>query len=238
LAEQSSSSNPDWQTIATTGAGVTSYNLTNLANGTYSFRIRGIHAGQIGKFVTNPGNTVSITVDARSKVDITSQVSYPVSNVSFVGGVWQQDFNLINNSTQTFVPTVDFNVIGLSSPGVRVINADNGKGGTSSSDAALFGFSQKLGSDQLFSTNEATSTRTIRFQDSAGVMFSWDVLVTAYVGTGGSSGSSSPPPAGSQSSPSGGGDAALLPLTKVKAVMRFTANPLTKTVTSQLVTLK
>jgi hypothetical protein len=134
---------------------------------------------------------------------------------------------------------VDFNVVGLSSPGVRVLNADNGRGGTSLSDAALFGFSQKLGSDQAFSPNETTGTRTIRFQNNAGAMFSWDVLVTAYVGTGGSSGSSASASAASQSPSSGGSDpGSLLPLTKVKAVMRFTANPLTKTVTAQLVSLK
>jgi hypothetical protein len=104
----------------------------------------------------------------------------------------------------------------------------------------LFGFSQKLGADQQFTPGEPTSTRTIRLQDSAMALASVDVLVTAYVGTGGSSSSSSSSSSGgSQSSSSGGGGAtSILPLTKITAVMRFTVNPLTKTVTSQLIKLQ
>src|SRR5205823_4354196 len=90
--EKSSSSNPDWTVVADVPGSTTSYNFTNLANDTYSFRVRGIQAGQIGKYVTNAGNAVTVLVDTRSKVDITSLVSYPISNVSFTGGVWQQDF--------------------------------------------------------------------------------------------------------------------------------------------------
>ncbi len=239
--EQSSASNPDWQTIATVGAGATSYDFANLANDTYSFRVRGIHAAQIGKYVTNAGNAVNVLVDQRSKVDITSLVSYPISNVSLAGGVWQQDVNLISNSTETYIPFVDFNVIAVNSASgnVRVINADNGGSGKSTANAALFSFSQKLGSDQLFSPAEATASRTVRFQDSASEMFSWDVQVTAYLATGASSGSTSSSSAGSsEPPPASGGSGSLLPLTKVTAVMRFTANPLTRTVTKQLLTLK
>lgn len=239
--ERTSSANPDWQVIANVAANTTSFNLTNLASDTYSFRVRGIHAGQIGKFVTNAGNIVSVLVDQRSKVDITSLVSYPISNISLVGGVWQQDVNLISNSTQAYVPFVDFNVIAVNSASgnVRVINADNGGAGKSSATAALFSFSQKLGGDQLFSPAETTASRTVRFQDSASEMFSWDVQVTAYVATGASSSSSSSVSSGgSAPPPASGGSGGLLPLTKVTAVMRFTANPLTKTVTKQLIKLQ
>ena len=238
--EQSSASNPDWQLVADVAANATSYNFTNLANDTYSFRVRGIHPGQIGKFVTNPGNTVSVTVDARSKVDITSLVSYPVSNITLSGGVWQQDVSLINNSTNSYVPLVDFNVIGIGSASgnVKVINADNTKDGRTPANAAQFSFTDKLGTDQIFSPSETTGSRTIRFQDSGSEMFSWDVQVTAYVASGGSSSSSSSSSGGSQTSGSSGGlPTGNLPLTKVTAVMRFTANPLTKTVTSKLISL-
>lgn len=237
--EKSSSSSPDWTVVADVDGNTTSYNFTNLTNDTYAFRVRGIQPGQIGKYVTNPGNTVSVLVDTRSKVDITSLVSYPISNVSFTNGVWQQDFNLVNNTTNTYVPYVDANVIGISTPNVRVINADNGGSGTSSSSPALFQFSSKLGSDQLFSPNEATDVRTVRFQDTQAVMFTWDVQVTAYVQNGAQPGSSqqSSSTSGGQSGSSGGLPAVNLPLTKISAVMRFTANPLTKTVTSQLIKL-
>jgi len=239
---EESNNNTDWNLLADVSGSTTSYSLANQADGAYYFRVRAINAGQIGKFVTAPGNVSSVIVSARTKVDITSLVSYPISNVSFTGGVWQQDVNLVSNSTQTYVPMVDFNVIGVTSAsgGVRVINADNGKDGRSPANAALFSFSQALGADQLFSPNETTGARTVRFQDSASEMFSWDVQVTAFVATGSSSNSSS----SSSSSSNGGGSQSsstittnLLPLSKVTAVMRFTANPLTKTVTAQLIKL-
>src|SRR4029077_9600150 len=98
--------------------------------------------------------------------------------------VWQQDFNLINNTTNTYVPYVEANVIGISTPSVRVINADNGGSGASPANAALFSFSSKLGADQLFGPNETSGARTVRFQDTSAVMFTWDVQVTAYVQNG------------------------------------------------------
>jgi hypothetical protein len=237
---EKSTDNENWDFLADVNGSTNSYSLSNQGNGAYYFRVRAIDPGQIGLFVTEPSNVVSVLVDQRNKVDITGLVSYPISNVSFTGGVWQQDVNLINNATNTYLPFVDFNVIGLSSPNVRVINADNGKNGTSPTNAALFSFTQKLGSDQLFSPAETTGSRTVRFQDNFSEMFSWDVQATAYIGTGGSSSSSSSSSSGgSQSSSSSGGlPTGALPLTKVTAVMRFTVNPLTKTVTSQLIRLQ
>ena len=152
--EQSSASNPEWQTVATVGAGTTSYNLTNLANDTYSFRIRGIHPGQIGKFVTNSGNVISVAGECTDPRWI-SPAWCPTRSLtaSFSGGVWQQDFALMNNSTNTYLPLVEFNVIGVNSASgtVRVINADNSKDGRTPANAALFGFTDKIGSDQVFS---------------------------------------------------------------------------------------
>jgi len=237
--EQSSASNPDWRTIASLGA-VTSYSFTNLANDTYSFRVRGIHAGQIGKYVTNGGNAVSVTVSQRTKVDITNLVNQAVSGVSLTGGVFQLNLSLTNNSAQAYVPLVDLNVISISSASgtVSVINADNSKNGKSAANAALFSYSDKIGADEQFTTAEVTGSRTLRFQDSASEMFTYDAVVTAYVGTGGGSSSSSSQ-SGAQAPPAGGGGSGtLLPLSKVKAVMRFTANPLTRTVTAQLISLK
>ena len=243
--EQSSASNPDWQVVADVNNRITSYDFTSLANDTYSFRVRGIQPGQIGKYVTNPGNTVSVVVNAREQVDITSLVTYPVSNVSFSGGVWQQDVSLVNNTTNTYLPFVDFNVIGLTSASgaVRIINADNNQNGTTPANFAQFGFTTKLGSDQLFSPAETSGSRTIRFQDSAAEMFSWDVQVTAYQPAGAASGSngidsSNSRTGGSTAGSSGSTPLANLRLTKVTAVMRFTANPLTKTVTAKLISLK
>lgn len=238
--QQSSSSNPEWQTIATVDAGTTSYNLTNLANDTYSFRVRGIHPGQIGKFVTNAGNEISVLVDQRSKVDITNLVTQAISNVSLSGGVFQLDLAMTSNSTQTYIPLVDLNVIGVNSASgtVKVINADNGRDGKSAANAALFSYSQKLGADQLFSPAEVTGTRTFRFQDSAFEMFTFDAVVTGYLQSGAAASGSTSSGSSTTQGSSAGGDPLAGVLTKFNAVMRFTANPVTKTVSVQLVSLK
>jgi hypothetical protein len=237
--EQSSTSNPEWQTVATVSGGTTSYSFANLASDTYSFRIRGIHPGQIGKFVTNAGNTISVLVDQRSKVDITNQVTQAISNVSLSGGVFQLDLTMANNSTQTYIPLVELNVVGVSSGTgtVKVINADNSKDGKSTANAALFGYSQKLGADQVFSPAEISGPRTLRFQDNTAEMFNFDAVVTAHLATGSSGAGAQSAAAPSSGGGSGSGLTGQLPLTKVNAVMRFTANPLTKKVTVTLVSL-
>lgn len=231
--------NQDWDTVAALAGNVTSFTSTGLADGNQYFRVRALFPGQIGKYVTDPSNVATVLVSQRMKMDITSLVDYPVSNVVCCsGGVWQNDVTLKNNSTQTYVPFVDFNIIRITSGSgtVRVLNADNTKSGVDGANPALFSFTPQIGSDQLFSANEITGARTIRFANN-GELFSWDVLVTAYVGTGSSSSSSSSS-AGSGASSGGSDPTAILPLTKIKAVMRFTGNPLTKTVTKQLVSLK
>ncbi len=238
---EKSTDNQNWEILADVDGSTTSYTLTNQADGQYFFRVRGITAGQIGKYVTAGSNASKIVVSQRTKVDITSLVNQAVSNVSLTGGVFQLNLSLTNNSAQTYLPLVDLNVIGINSASgtISVVNADNGKNGKSAPNAALFGYSQNIGADEQFTPAEVTGTRTLRFQDNASEMFTYDAVVTAYVGTGGGSSSSAAPAGGSQPPPSGSSvPTNLLPLSKVTAVMRFTANPLTKTVTAQLVSLK
>lgn len=238
--EKSSASNPDWESVATVSAGTTSYQFTSLPNDTYSFRVRGIHPGQIGKFVTNAGNEVSVLVDQRSKVDITNLVTQAISNVSLSGGVFQLDLAMTSNSTEAYVPHVDLNVVGVNSASgtVKVANADNGKDGKSIANAALFSYSQKLGADQVFTPAEVSGTRTLRFQDNTSEMFTFDVIVTAFVatGSGGSAGTQSAP-APPASGGSGSGLTGQLPLTQITQRLRFTANPLTRQITATLISL-
>jgi minor extracellular serine protease Vpr len=238
--ERLSPDNSDWQFVADVDGGTTSYSFTGLATGQNSFRVHGIQPGQIGKYITASSNQNTVLVDPRSKVDITAVVNKTISNVSLTGGVFQLDLGITNNATQTFVPLVDLNVISITSGSgtVAVTNADNGTNGKSQSNAALFGYSQKVGSDQIFSPGETTDTRTLRFQDGASEMFTFDAVVTAYISSGGASSPSAPSSGGSPPPPSGSSSGSLLPLSKVTAVLRFTANPLTRTVTSQLIKLQ
>jgi minor extracellular serine protease Vpr len=236
---EQSTDNQNWQILGDVSGTTNNLAASNLANGTYYFRARAFYPGQIGLFVTDPGNVVSVVVDQRSQVDITSLVTKAISNVSLSGGVFQLDLAMTNGSAQAYVPLIDLNVVGINSPSgsIKVINADNGKDGKSQANAARFGYSQAIGPDEQFTPNEVTATRTFRFQDNASEMFTFDANVTAYLPGGGSSSNSSSSSASSPP-PSGSTSVGLLPLTQLKAVMRFTVNPLTKTVTAQLIKLK
>jgi hypothetical protein len=176
----------------------------------------------------------NVIVDRRGKVDITSQVATAMSNVSFTGGVFKMDLNMKNNSTSSYVPLVELNIIGITAASgtVSVQNADNGGNGKSASSAALFGYSNLLGADQEFSPAETTGNRSLQFNDPAAEMFSFDVAVTAYQRGGGGGGAGAAAPsgggAGGGSSPSGTSPQSLI------NVMRITVNPLTKSVTAKL----
>lgn len=237
--EHSTTDAPDWETIGTAPADATSFAANNLPNGTHSFRIRGIHPGQIGKYVTNAGNAASVVVDHRTLMDVTSQVSWPIANQSLSGGVSQWDVALVNNATQNYLPYVELNIVSfVSSSGlIRAINADNSKNGTSAANAALFSYTAKLGTDGILTPTEISQPRTMRFQNPRSEGFYFDAIVTAYVPTGGAGGGAGG--GSSQQMSSGGGSTSGgLDLTKITTVRRFTYNPLTNKVTSQLVNLK
>ena len=236
---EESTDNQSWQILADVNGSTNSYSLSNQGNGTYYFRVRAIDPGQIGMFVTDPSNVVSVVVDLRAKVDITSQVTVR----------WPGTFDTVstftptitNNSTLSYLPFVDMNIVAIHSGSgtVKVTNADNGKDGTSQANAALFGYTNQLGSDRLFTPSETISGRTVKFQNNLIELFTADAVVTAYLGSGaGGSSSSSSSSSQSSSTGTGGSGDPLSQLTPIKALLRFTFNPLTKTVTSQLIKLQ
>jgi len=212
----------------------TSVEFQDVPNGTHSYRVRSILPGRIGYYVTVPSDPQSITIDYRGKVDITSTTASTMSNVSFVGSVFKLDLDLTNNSTSTYVPLVELNIVKITSTSgtVSVTNADNAGNGKSATTAALFGYSNLLGTDQLFTPAEKTGQRTIQFSDPSAEMFSFDVVVTAY--QNGSLGGTSATSTSSTSQSGTSGSNNLLSLPTVPKLMRFTVNPLTKTVTAKL----
>jgi hypothetical protein len=225
----------NYETIANLAGNQTSLALTNQPNGEINFRVRALTPGKIGSYETGPSNVTNIIVDRRGKVDITSVVSTAMSNVNLTGGVFTLDLNVTNNSTSAYVPFVELNVVKITSGSgtVSVKNADNSGNGKSTATAALFGYSDKLGADQVFSPAEVTGTRTLQFNDGASEMFSFDLNITAYLSTsggGGGGGAAAPAGAGANGGSSSAGNS-LLPLTKV---MRVTVNPLTKQVSTKL----
>jgi len=229
----------NYSVLGDVDSNVTSQTLTGQADGAHYYRVRALTPGQIGYYVTPPSTPQSITVNRRSLVDITNQVKTAVSNVSLTSGVFSLDLTMTNQSSMTYVPYVTLNVVGITSGSgtVRVSNAENGGSGVSPANAALFDYTNQLGSDQLFSSAETTGARTLRFTDSASELFQFDVNVSAYL-AGSTPGGGSAAPAGgggSGNQPANGLSLPVINVQSVKSVLRFTVNPVTKNVTSQLV---
>jgi hypothetical protein len=224
--ERSADGGQTWEVIASAPAGASGLALSNQPDGALQYRVHGLHEGRVGYYVTPASAPQSVVVARRTLVDITNAVQTAMSNVTFAGGVFQLDLNVNNASAATYLPRVELKVVGVNSASgtVKVANADNGGAGTPSSPA-LFDYSSKLGADQLFSGGETTGARTLKFTDPRGELFTYDVQVTAYrSASGGAVGGAAP--AGS-TAPAQGGGGTQLPLT---TLLRFTANPLTKTV--------
>jgi hypothetical protein len=233
---EESTDGTNYTAIRQVDGNTTSVAFENVPNGTRSYRVRAITPGRIGFYVTTPSNVESITIDRRGKVDITPTTASAISNVSLINGVFKMDIDLTNNSTSTYVPLVEFNIVRVTSTSgtVSVINSENGGNGTSAQSAALFSYSNLLGTDQVFAPAEKSGKRTIQFRDNAAEMFSFDAVVTAYQnGSGGASaagGTEGTGASGAGSQTSGG----ILGLPALPKVMRFTVNPLTKVVTAKL----
>jgi subtilisin family serine protease len=237
---EQSTDGTNYSVLADVASNVNSQSISGAADGTHYYRVRALTPGQIGYYVTPPSAPQSIIVDHRSLVDITNQVKTIVSNVSLSGGVFSLDLTMTNNTPSTnYVPFVRVNLINVTSGTgtVRAINADNGGSGIGTSNAALFDYSNQLGSDQLFSAAETTSARTLRFADSASEMFQFDVNATAFLNSSNGGGGSQ----SSQSSGGGGSSSNQGPLSipginlLTAKKIHFTVNPLTKAVTAQLV---
>src|SRR6185436_1878856 len=83
----------EFEVVGTTAANDTGIVLNNQPAGELTYRVKALAPGQIGLYETAPSNTKNVIVDPRSKVDITSQVSTAISNVSLSGGVFNLNLN-------------------------------------------------------------------------------------------------------------------------------------------------
>jgi subtilisin family serine protease len=228
--------------IKTVDPNTTSISFQDVPNGTRSYRVRSITPGQIGLFVSVPSDIQSVTIDRRTRVNISDLVTGQMSNVSFVNGVFKLDLSLVGEkTTATYFPVMELNVVGIttstggSNNTISVKNAENGQNGKSVATGALFSYSNLLGADQVFTPAEVTGGRTLEFNDPSAQPFNFDIVVTAYqggtVGAGGATASgANSSSSNTASSPSGSG----LSLPGVTRVLRFSVNPLTKAVTVKL----
>lgn len=217
-----------FEPVAEVEAGVNSYEETGLGNGRYAYRVRALYPGQIGFYVSPPSDEVEVVVDHRQQADITADTRSTISNVSFSGGVFEFDIRLTNESSQQYVPLVEFSVVDIDSASgtVEVINADNGGSGTSAEDPALFDFSGTLG-DEVFAAGETTGARHLAFSDEASELFTFQAVVTAYQRTGAEGAAGAAGAAGDTDGE--GSDAS--ELESLTQVLEYTVNPLTGTVT-------
>jgi hypothetical protein len=230
-----SADNANWETVAGVGPGQTSLALTGQPEGGNFYRVRALFDGRIGYYVSRPGNVSSVVVSRRTKEEITALVQTAISNVSLSNGVFQFDQTLTNGSGNAYLPQVEFRVVAVRSASgtVSATGADNGGDGRSPATAALYDYSRSLGPDGVFSAGETTAARTLRFSDPRAELFTFDAVVTAYRGAGGagSAASAAGPSGGSGAQTSGG------PLQGGTALMRFTANPLGRSVSVELLKL-
>ncbi len=222
-----------FQPVAEVDAGNTTYSESEQSNGRYAYRVRAMYPGEIGFFVSAPSNEVAVVVDQRQQADITAETDTSIANVSFSGGVFEFDLELTNDSSQLYVPLVEFTIVGIDSASgtIEVINADNGGSGTSADDPALFDYSGELG-DEEFAAGETTGARHLEFRDEAAELFTFQAVVTAYQRTGGSTAGDGSSDAESGTDSENSDATALESLTQV---LEFTVNPLTGTVTTSLI---
>lgn len=176
-----SSDGENFEAIALLDASVTEFTDSDLNNGTYHYRVRSFFDGKVGFYVSAPSNVTSITIDQRSKVNLTRKVSMAISNLDLSNGVFSLDMALTNDSSSDYVPLMTYRIkkIKSASGTVKVINADNGGDGTKGNHA-IFDYSYQLGNDDVFSAGETTEARHIRFADPANELFQIYVKVTGY----------------------------------------------------------
>ncbi|MCA1558037.1 MAG: hypothetical protein LC731_05795 [Acidobacteria bacterium] len=183
-----------------------------------------------------PSNSESITVARRMTIDATSSITLVNKTIVFAGGATDLTTALRNQSTTTFFPVTRMEIVSVESSGnsVRVANADNNADGVTS--AAVFDYSQLVGAD--FQPNEETATRGIKFSNPNTVLFTFTARVIASVpsetagatSTGANGVTTQGSTAnGTNTSGSGTNSTGTSLLGGVK-LLKFTVNPLTKTV--------
>ena len=237
--EESSNSGGSWATLADVSGGQTSYDISNRGNGNFQYRVRGMYTVENGLMLGPASAVKTVVVDRRIQADVTSIIESKIvdGSLSFVGGIWQFDQTLRNSSTGTsvFAP-LRFTITSISSASgtVRVKNADNGGNGVSS--PATFDYTPQVGTDQQLSPGESTASRRLQFNDPASEMFSFTVAVQGYLpdaagaGSGGGATGGTSGGTGGTSSGSSSDSGFSIPT----RVLKVTVNPLTKSVTTNL----
>jgi len=231
---EESTDGTNYAVVRTVGGAVTSAAFADVPDGRRSYRVRSVTPGRIGKFVTVPSNVESITVARRRPVEVTNAVALVNKTVVFGAGTTDLTTALKNNSGNVYFPTTRVEIVSIQSNGnhVRVTNADNGGNGTTT--LAVFDYSQLFGAD--LRPGEETGAKAIKFSNPNMVLFTFTARVWSHLPADGatgtaSAGSTDAPAAGGGAETTGGASAGVVGgLVGDATLVKFTVNPLTRTV--------
>jgi hypothetical protein len=149
--------------------------VNELLNTEYAVRALSLNANhQVGISDLSGGTAVNSQIQ-----DVTSSIKATISNPNIGGGVFEFDQTITNNGVSspdgvTYSP-VNFRIVAISDPSVKVVNADNG--GDGQSNPASFIYNQSLAS------GATSTTRHLKFSNPLAHMFTFTVQVTARVRT-------------------------------------------------------
>ncbi|HKO99289.1 MAG TPA: S8 family serine peptidase [Pyrinomonadaceae bacterium] len=241
--EESNNNGATWTIVADVPTSQTAYAFNGRGNGTFQYRVRGLYSVQFG-LLPGPASAVkTVVVDRRIAADITSMIEAKIvdGSLSFSGGVFQFNQTLKNISgTSAFSPMkMIVTSVTSNSGSVRVKNADDGGNGVSS--PAGFDYTSQVGADQNLAPGETSGARQLQFNNPAAEMFQFTVVIRGHLSdAAGGAGSGGTESSGTQGSSSGGSSTGgassgtstggLLSGT----ALRFTINPLTKSVSVKL----
>lgn len=146
-----------------------------LMNTEYAVRALSVNPNrQVGMSDLSAGTAVNSQLQ-----DVTSSMTASIANPSFAGGVFEVDEILKNNGVASpdgvVYSPINFKIVSISDPTVKVINADNGGDGQSA--PASFIYNQSLGS------GATSSARRLKFSNPQARMFTFNAIVTARVRT-------------------------------------------------------
>jgi subtilisin family serine protease len=239
--QESADNGATWTTLADVPASQTTFDISERVNGSYSYRVIGLVPVQHGLYLTAPSTTRNVLVDRRLESDVTALIKGAmVSNsMSFAGSVMQFDWTLKNKSGDTTIyPPLQFSITSIQSRSgtVRVANAENSGDGVAT--PATFDYTSAAGAD--LAPGEVSGAKTLKFNNPDSEMFDFTVVVRGHLrdASGGvQAGGAGSSPSGGESG-SGQGSAGQgtnvagqnLPLTAPQSVLKFSVNPLTRSV--------
>jgi subtilisin family serine protease len=238
--QESADNGATWTTLADVPASQTTFDIVGRANGSFSYRVISLFPVEYGLYPSAASTVHAVLVDRRIETDVTTLIEGAIADntYSLSGGFTQFGWTLKNISgNATIYPPLQFTITSIQSRSgaVRVANADNSGDGVST--PATFDYTNAAGAD--LSPGEASGAKTLKFSNPGSELFTVTAIVRGHLrdpSGGAQSGASGSSSGGSGSSGGGGTDEGTtvagqnVPLTAPQSLLKFTVNPLTRTV--------